>query len=81
MALLAGAVLLSLQQDWEKMPQITRPQLTRVQRALLPQRIWTRAMLWTWLDDTQRRNERAKQAHAARRRIKQLIAAAQGACS
>jgi hypothetical protein len=63
------------------MPQITRPQLTRVLRALLPQRTWTRAELWTWLHDTQRRNESAKQAHAARRRIRQIIAAEQCDCS
>ena len=47
MALLAGAFLLSLQRDWGKnMPQITRPQLTRVLRELLPRRLWTRAELW-----------------------------------
>jgi len=78
MALLAGAFLLSLQHDWgTQMPQITRPQLTRILRALLPQRTWTRAELWAWLHETQRRNESAKCAHAARRRIKQLIAADQ----
>jgi SRSO17 transposase len=82
MSLLAGAFLLSLQQEWgEKMPQITRPQLTRVLRTLLPQRTWTRAELWTWLHDTQRRNESAKQAHAARRRIKQIIVAEQRVCT
>ena len=65
MALLAGAFLLSLQQDWGKnLPQITRPQLTRVLRQLLPQRTWTKTELWDWLHATQRRNEQAKQAHA-----------------
>jgi hypothetical protein len=62
------------------MPQITRPQLTRVLRELLPQHTWTRAELWAWLHETQRRNERAKQAHAACRRIKQIIAAEQRDC-
>lgn len=81
MALLAGAFLLNLQQEWgEKMPQITRPQLTRVLRALLPQRAWTRAELWAWLHETQCRNERAKQVHAARRRVRQIIAAEQRDC-
>lgn len=59
------------------MPQITRLQITRVLRQLVPQRTWTQAELWAWLDDTQRRNERAKQAHAARRRVNQIIAADQ----
>ena len=37
MCLLAGAFLLTLQQDWGKtMPQITRPQVYRVVRELLP---------------------------------------------
>jgi len=82
MALLAGAFLLSLQQAWgATMPQITRPQLTRVLRALLPQRMWTRAELWAWLHETQYRNECAKQAHAARRRVRQIIAAEQCNCS
>jgi len=47
---------------------------------LLPQRTWTRVKVWAWLHETQRRNERAKQTHAARRRIKQIIAAEQRAC-
>ena len=39
MALLVGAFLLSLQLDWgEKAARITRPQLTRVLRELLPRR-------------------------------------------
>ena len=37
LCLLAGAFLLSLQQDWgEKMPRITRPQVYRVVREMLP---------------------------------------------
>ena len=31
------------------MPQITRPQLTRVLRELLPRRLWTQTELWDWL--------------------------------
>ena len=82
MALLAGAFLLSLQQEWgEKLPQITRPQLTRVLRELLPRRLWTRTELWDWLHTTQRRSQRAKQAHAARRRVSQLIAAELRGCT
>jgi SRSO17 transposase len=81
MSLLDGAFLLDLQQEWGKaMPQITRPQLTRVLRALLPQRTWTQAELWAWLHETQARNERAKQSHAARRRVRQIIAAEQRDC-
>ncbi len=49
------------------MPQVTRPQISRVLRALLPQRTWTPADLWHWLVATQRRNERAKRSHAKRR--------------
>ena len=82
MALLAGAFLLSLQQEWgEKLPQITRPKLTRVLRELLPRRLWTRTELWDWLYTTQRRSQRAKQAHAARRRVSQLIAAELRGCT
>jgi SRSO17 transposase len=82
MALLAGAVLLSLQQAWgEKLPQLTRPQLTRVLRELLPQRTWTKAELWDWLHDAQRRNQQAKQAHADRRRVIQILAADRLRCT
>jgi hypothetical protein len=49
------------------MPQITRPQITRLLRDLLPQRTWTLDQLLSWLTDTQQRNERAKQSHAKRR--------------
>jgi hypothetical protein len=63
------------------MPQITRPQLTRVLRELLPRRLWTRTELWDWLYTTQRRSEQAKQAHAARRRLNQIIAAELRCCT
>ena len=49
------------------MPQITRPQVSRVLRALLPHRTWTRADLLQWLRTTQERNARAKQSHLKRR--------------
>ena len=49
------------------MPQITRPQISRVLRALLPQRTWTGEDLLQWLVTTQERNERAKQSHSKRR--------------
>jgi len=58
MGLLAGAFLFSLQLDWgKKMPQITRPQITRLLRHLLPQRTWTPDELLAWVTDTQSRNE------------------------
>ena len=53
------------------MPQITRPQVSRVLRALLPQRVWTADDLLEWLRDTQARNERAKRSHRDRRRRRQ----------
>ena len=49
------------------MPLITRPQISRVLRQLLPQRTWTSHELWEWLADTQGRNHRAKRSHAKRR--------------
>ncbi len=49
------------------MPQITRPQISRVLRQLLPQRDWTLDDLQRWLADTQERNQRAKHSHAKRR--------------
>jgi len=49
------------------MPQITRPQVSRLLREVLPQRTWTRADLLQWLRATQERNERAKQSHIKRR--------------
>jgi hypothetical protein len=48
------------------MPQITRPQISRDLRALLPQRHWTEADLLAWLVGTQDRSERAKQSHMKR---------------
>ena len=56
------------------MPQITRPQVSRVLRQLLPQRTWTLEDLAYWLADTQKRNERAKRSHAKRRLAERLKA-------
>lgn len=53
------------------MPQITLPQVSRVLRALLPQRTWTPNDLLAWLSTTQERNERSKRSHAKRRAKKQ----------
>lgn len=52
------------------MPQVTLPQISRVVRELLPQRIWTPQDLLYWLADTQLQNERSKRSHAKRRRAK-----------
>ena len=49
------------------MPRITRPQVHRVVRELLPRKHWTPAELLWWLEDTQERNDRAKEAHTRRR--------------
>jgi hypothetical protein len=49
------------------MPQLTRQQISRVLRELLPQRVWTDEDLLRWLEETQQRNERAKQSHIKRR--------------
>ena len=50
MCLLAGAFLLTLQQDWgEKVPQITRPQVYRVVRELPPKERFGPEELLGWL--------------------------------
>ena len=68
MCLLGGAFLLSLQQAWgEKMPRITRPQVYRVVREMLPRERFGPAELLRWLEDTQDSNERARRSHAKRR--------------
>ena len=48
------------------MPQITRPQLYRVVRELLPRERFGPWELLQWLADVQQRNERASQSHAKR---------------
>ncbi len=49
------------------MPPLTRPQVSRVLRELLPKQAWTASELLDWLQDTQTRTERAKRSHAKRR--------------
>ena len=69
---LAGAVLLTLQQDWgKKMPQITRPQVYRVVRELLPREQFGTDELLQWLADVQQRKERARRSHQKRRATRQ----------
>ena len=51
----------------EKMPRITRPQVYRVVREMLPRERFGPADLLRWLEDTQECNERARHSHAKRR--------------
>ena len=68
MCLLANAFLLSLQQAWgKKMPQITRPQVYRVVREILPRAWFGPEELMRWLQEVQARNESARRAHQKRR--------------
>ena len=68
MCLLAGAFPLTLQQDWGgKMPQLTRAQVHRVVRELLPRERFGPEELLLWLTDVQQRNERARFSHEKRR--------------
>ena len=65
LCLLAGAFLLSLQQAWgKKMPRITRPQVYRVVREMLPRKRFGPDELLRWIEDTQDSNERARRSHA-----------------
>jgi len=47
-------------------PSLTRPQLSRVLRTLLPQRVWAASDLLAWIHRTQARNEQAKRSHLKR---------------
>ena len=49
------------------MPQITRPQVCRVVRELLPRERFGPDELLRWLEDVQLRNERAQRSHEKRR--------------
>ena len=49
------------------MPRITRPQVYRVVREMLPRERFGPAELLRWLEDTQDSNERAGRSHAKRR--------------
>ena len=68
MCLLGGAFLLGLQQDWgKKMPRITRPQVYREVREMLPRERFGPNELLRWLEQSQLRNERASRSHERRR--------------
>ena len=74
MCLLAGAFLLSLQQAWgKKMPRITRPQVYRVVREMLPRERFGPDELPLWLKESQIRNERARRSHARRRSTRRKV--------
>ena len=49
------------------MPQITRPQVYRVVREMLPQERFGPQELLRWLKVTQQRNQRASRSHERRR--------------
>ena len=49
------------------MPQITRPQVYRVMREMLPRERFGPAALLRWLEDTQDSNEQIRRSHAKRR--------------
>ena len=49
------------------MPQITRPQVYRVVRELLPREQFGPKLLLRWLEDVQLRNERARRSPEKRR--------------
>ena len=49
------------------MPRITRPQVYRVVREMLPRERFGPDQLLLWLENTQLRNERARRSHERRR--------------
>ena len=49
------------------MPRITRPQVYRVAREMLPRERFGPFELLRWLEETQERNEGASRSHAKRR--------------
>ena len=49
------------------MPRITRPQVYRVVREMLPRERFGPEELLRWLQDTQDSNERARRSHERRR--------------
>ena len=49
------------------MPRITRPQVYRVVRKMLPRERFGPEELLRWTEDTQDSNERARLSHAKRR--------------
>lgn len=52
------------------MPRITRGQVYRVVREMLPQERLGPQELLIWLEDTQQRNQRASRSHEKRRSIR-----------
>ena len=48
------------------MPRITRPQVYRVVREMLPRELFGPAELLLWLAESQLRNERARRSHEKR---------------
>ena len=52
------------------MPQITRGQVYRVVREMLPQEQFGPQELLRWLEDTQHRNQRASRSHEKRRSLR-----------
>ena len=52
------------------MPLLTRQQVSRVLRELLPRPEWSVVDLLEWMEDMQLRNERAKRSHLKRRLAK-----------
>ena len=52
------------------MPRITRPQVYRVVRELLPRKRFGAWELLEWLEETQRRNERASSSHEKSRAVR-----------
>jgi hypothetical protein len=68
--LLAGAFLLTLQQDLgKKMPQLTRPRVSQVVREVLPRERSGPAELLRWLEDVQQRNGRARRSQEKRGKV------------
>jgi hypothetical protein len=68
LCLLANAFLLIVQQDMKKnSPLITRPQVYRLIRELLPHKRCTREDLLEWLIQTQMLNDKAARSHEKRR--------------
>ena len=66
--LLGGAFLLSLGPAWgEKMARITRPQVYRVVREMLPRERFGPRELLQWLEESLLRNERASRSLERRR--------------
>ena len=55
------------------MPRITRPQVYRVVREMLPRERFGPEELLLWLEGTQRSNERASRSHERRRSARRKV--------